>query len=1105
MRIICLIKTYLGELRSWFFKFLLIMKLSIILILSACLTASAKGYTQDVSISLQNARIQKVFNAIRSQTGYQFLYTNKVVSKSKPVTLSLKDASIEQALYECFRDQPFTYTIIEKTVIIKLKKTLALQAEGILKKKLENQATTISGRVVNEVGEPMEGVSVKIKNAETGTSTNKDGHFELSVPDENAILEFSYIGYVTQNITVGSRKNFTITMSPENKKMQDVVVIGYGTQRKKDLTGSVSSIKSDDFNQGEVLSPQQSIQGKVAGVNISQNSGKPGGSNTIRIRGGTSLTGSNDPLYVIDGLPISNSSGVSKANINQYQVNFFDEEPTNPLMTLSPDDIESITILKDASATAIYGSRGANGVIVITTKKGTAGRPKISLDFSGGASKVEGKQNVLTATQYRQEVSKLGLPIDDKGTNTNWQDLIYRTGYSQDYHLAASGGAGKTAYRASLGYGNQQGIMLASDLKRAEANISINHSELNDRLTFDLRVNYGQTFSTQSPISNTIGSEFGSSMNYEALVFNPTFPVSDSSGNYNNAPPYRVNPVSFSTQLFDEVTNNRFLGNLSTTLKILNPLSLNVNLAYTNQNIDRNSYLDKANLLGEGLGGYASVQKLQDYSKLLETILRYHEQLGDNSIEALAGYSYQYFVDQGDFTSANGFLSDLFKWYSLQAASTISNVSTFQQSNTLISFYGRFNYNYNDKVLVTGTIRRDGSSRFGSGNQWGLFPSGAIAWRLSQEQLFKVKPISDLKLRLSYGITGNQEIGNLSAISTLGATATGYIVGGQRITTVLPQQYANPDLKWEQTAQFDAGIDFALFNSRLRGTVDYYIKKTTNLLLNIPVPSPTAVNTQLANVGSVQNKGLEVGITGTIINKNKFSWESNFIISFNRNKVLSLSNDQYKGNNIQIAPLQGTVSLGKFAQLIMPGQPVGTFWGRKFTGIKNGLETYSSANDTIIGSAQPDYTFGFTNTFRYDKWSLNFLFRGSIGGDVFNLTAANIGYLNDLPGKNVLVSAITSGASINQPKTYSSRWIENGSFVRLDNVTLSYNLDFKHSFISFARIFLTGQNLLLFKRYSGIDPEVNSEVSGRGTAPLGVDYLSYPRAKTISIGANFTF
>jgi iron complex outermembrane receptor protein len=864
-------------------------------------------------------------------------------------------------------------------------------------------------------------------------------------------------------------------------------------------------VTNKEFNNGVVLSPQQSIQGKVSGVNITQNSGKPGGSNTVRIRGGTSLTSTNDPLYVIDGVPISNSAGVAQANIRGNGTDVFDQEPTNPLMTLSPDDIESITVLKDASATAIYGSRGANGVIVITTKKGIAGKAKVSLDVSAGASIVAGTPDVLSANEYRQAGKELGLVIDDKGADTDWQDEIYRTAYAQDYNLSMFGGNDKTSYRASLGYGKQQSVMVGSDFSRATARMNINHSMLDDRLKFDMRINYGQNVSNQAPVSNTVGSELGSSMNYEAMVFNPTYPVRDSAGNYYHVPPYRVNPVSYSDQILDELSNKRFIGNLITTLKIATPLSINVNLGYTNQNIDRNSYIYKSNLLGQGLGGYASVQKLQDYSKLLETFLRYNNTFGDHSIEGVGGYSYQYFVNEGDRTTANGFLSDEFKWYSIQAASTISSATTFKQSNTLISFYGRLNYSYADKLLVTGTVRGDGSSRFGPDNKWGVFPSGAVAWRISKENFFNVDAVSDLKLRVSYGITGNQEIGNLNSITTLGATSTGYIVGGQRITTVLPQQYANPNLRWEQTAQFDAGVDYAFFSGRLHGSIDYYHKKTEDLLLRIPVPSPTAVSTQLANVGTVENKGIEIEVGGRVIDKPNFNWESSFNISFNKNKVVSLSNEQFSGNNIQMAPLQGTVSLGKYAQLILPGQPFGTFWGPRFTGIKDSLETYENAPDTIIGCAQPKYIFGFTNTFNYKKLTLNFLFRGSVGNDVFNLTAANMGYLNNLPGKNVLASAITSGVKREQPKAYSSRWIEDGSFVRLDNLTLSYDLGLKNTFISSARVFLTGQNLLLFANYSGVDPEVNSEVSGTGVAPLGVDYLSYPRAKTVSIGANFTF
>ena len=1104
MKLLVFMKMYPPGTRRHFTKFFLIMKLSIIFILAACLTVNAKGHSQRISIALENASVEKVFETIRLQSGYRFLYTNKVLAKSKPVSIALKDATIEQVLDVCFKDQPLAYTIIEKTIVVKLKKNMEAK-EIPLHEPAPEPPIDVKGKIVNDKGEPLAGVSIRIRNTNIGTATDDNGVFQINVADEDAVLEISYIGYNSKTVTVGKKNVIDITLALEDKKLDDVIVIGYGTQRQKDLTGSVSAITNKDFNQGVVLSPQQSIQGKLAGVNISQNSGKPGGSNTVRVRGGTSLTSSNDPLYVIDGVPISNDAGVGQANINNYGIDIFDQEPTNPLMTLNPDDIESITVLKDASATAIYGSRGANGVIVITTKKGSTGKARVSLGVSAGISKVAGTLDVLSADQYRTAIKDLGLTIDDKGANTNWQDEIYKTGYSQDHYISMSAGSDKTVYRASLGYGDQQGVLLASGLKRTNLRININHSELKDRLTFDLRVNYGQTFSTQAPISNTVGSEFGTSMNYEALVFNPTYPVYAPDGNYYFVPPYRVNPVSYSNQVLDEVTNNRFIGNLSTTLKIVKPLSVNVNLGYTNQHINRNSFISKNNLLGQGSGGYASVQKLEDYSKLLETILRYDQRFGKHAIEALAGYSWQYFVNEGDRTTAQGFLSDEFKWYSLQAASTISSVSTFKGSNTLVSFYGRANYNFDDRFLVTGTVRRDGSSRFGSGNKWGVFPSGSVAWRIGKEKFFQVDAISDLKIRVSYGVTGNQEIGNLNSITTLGATTTGYIVGGTRITTVLPQQYANPNLKWEQTGQFDAGIDFAFLDGRLRGSIDYYVKKTTDLLLRIPVPSPTAVSTQLANVGSVQNKGVEIDITGKIIDKTDFKWQSSFNISFNRNKVLSLSNDQYSGKNIQSAPLQGTVSLGKYAQLIIPGQPLGTFWGPRFTGINGGKETLAVGADTIIGCAQPKYIFGFINTFNYKKWTLNFLFRGSIGNDVFNLTAANMSYLSNLPGKNVLASAVTSGLNRDAPKTFSSRWIENGSFVRLDNMTLSYDVGLKNTFIHAANVFLSGQNLVLISNYSGLDPEVNAEVSRTGTAPLGIDYLGYPRARTITLGVNVTF
>ena len=1062
--------------------------------------------SQNVKIVIETdkvATIDEIFKMISDQTDYKFIYQVDLFKNLPKVQLKKGTIEANTLLQQSVSNVDVLFEITKNNNIV-IKKRETETFSSTIKKPIQN--FQITGTVKDENGQPLPGVNILAKGTSNGTQTDFDGNYTILVENSNAILVFSFIGFITQEIAVTNKPVINVSLKEDVAKLDEVVIVGYGSQRQKDLTGSVSSMKSEDFNKGPQLSAQQAMQGKMAGVVIAQNSGKPGGSNTVRVRGGTSLTGVNDPLYVIDGIPISTTAGVSSANIRGNGTDFFDQEPTNPLMTINPNDIESITVLKDASSTAIYGSRGANGVIVITTKKGSSGNLKVTLDVTAGVSTVANKLDVLTADEYRQINNDLELTFSDLGADTNWQDEIYRTAQTQDYNLSFSGGTGKTTYRASLGYGDQEGVLMGSKLERANSRINVNHSSLDDKLVFDLRVNYGSTSSNNSPVSNTVGSEAGTSINYESYVFNPTYPIYDANGNYNHVPPYRVNPVSFANDVIDEVTNNRFLGNLSTTYKIIEPLSINVNLGYTNQGINRNSYIKKTNPLGEGMGGYASVQKLEDYSKLLETVLRYNQSFGKHSFDAIAGYSWQYFVNEGLRNVASGFLSDEFKWYSLQAASTISNVSTFKGSNTLISMYGRINYNFDDKILATATVRRDGSSRFGSGNQWGVFPSGSLAWRVSNMDFFKSNTISDLKIRTSYGITGNQEIGNLNSITTLGATTAGYIVGGQRITTVLPQQYANPDLKWEQTSQFNTGIDYALLDGKIRGSIDYYIKKTTDLLLRIPVPSPTAVSTQLANVGSVENKGLELEISADIINKPDFTWTASANYSRNRNKVLSLSNAQYKGNNIQVAPLQGQgLTAGIFAQLIQPGLPVGTFYGREFIGIEDGIEIIDPEMK-VIGSAQPDFTFGISNSFTYKRISLGFNFRGSIGNDVFNLTANNLAYLSNLPGRNVFKEAVTSGVLRSQPKQYSSRWIEDGSFVRLDNLTLGYDFDLKNSSaISNARIFVTGQNLLLFTKYKGLDPEVNSDVSGTGIAPLGVDYLAYPRAKTISLGLNVSF
>lgn len=1065
-------------------------------------TYATESYSQNMRVTVVSSSITtgQVLSEIEDQTDYLFVYDVNEVNLDRNVNVRAENRPVSEVLDEVFEGTDVDYAMEGKNIMLmkRSKKETPASAQ-------QTSGNTIQGVVTDANGEPIIGANIMIEGTTTGTITDFDGRFTLDVP-ENATLQISYIGFVSQNVKVNGRKDITVKLVEDAKTLDEVVVVGYGTMKKSDLTGSVSSITSDNFKLGTDLTPQQLMQGAFSGVNISQNSGKPGGSNTIRVRGGTSISASNDPLYVIDGVPISTSAGVNQSNISTATTDFFDQEPINPLSNINPNDIESINILKDASATAIYGSRGANGVIMITTKKGKAGVRQLDYSFNLGISTVANKLDVLTGDEYRQTVTDLGLTLDDKGMNTDWQDVIFRTAISQNHYVSFMSGSEKTSYRASAGYSNQNGIMEGSGMKSANARVNINHKALNDKLKLNLNISYGETDSDQAPVSNTVGSEMGSSMLYEAYVFNPTYPIYDENGDYYDVPPYRVNPASFAKELLDERGTSQFLGNLTADWNFYKPFTLQVNVGYNKNTISRNSYISKSNLLGNSNNGYVTVQKLSDYSKLLETILKYNQSFGKHHIDAMIGYSWQYFYGEGQTTKAYGFLSDNFKWYSLAAAQTVESISSYAESNTLISMYGRVNYNYADKYLLTATVRRDGSSRFGSGNKWGVFPSVAASWRISQEDFFQNDVMSDLKLRVSFGITGSQEIGNYNSLSTLGASTNGYLVGGEKVTIVLPQQYTNPDLKWEQTAQTDVGIDFGFFNGRIRGSIDYYYKKTTDLLLSVAVPSPSLITTQIANVGTVTNQGIELDLAFDLMRRKNFSWEANLNLSHNKNEVVSLSNDKWTGDNMQVAPCQGQGLSGTYAQLIMPGQPIGTFYGKRFIGIVDGVEQFANDGESeVIGCAQPDLTFGLGTNLQYKNWTFSLNFRGSIGNDVYNCTANNLAYLSNLPGRNVLREAVTSGVNRDQAKVFSSRFIEDGSFVRLDNISLGYNFSLPKLYVSNARIFVSAQNLFTITGYSGADPEVNSEISRTGVAPLGVDYLSYPRARTFSMGVNLSF
>lgn len=1083
---------------SWY-KRLLIMKLTLVLCLFVGLMstmAESSAQTTRLNLKIQQGTVKDVIEEIERQTDYSFMYDNNIFDVSRNISVTTENSTITDIMDQVVEGENLKYELVNHFIVVSVKDAAVKQQKEI----------DVSGKVTGENGEALPGVTIVVKGTTNGTVTNYDGMYSLSDIPGDATLVFSFVGMQSLEVVVAGQSKIDVVLQEESIGLEEVVAIGYGTMKKSDLTGSVASINSDKFQVGSGLTPQAIMKGSISGVSISQNSGKPGGTNTIRVRGGTSITASNEPLYVIDGVPISTSAGVSSTKLSSTY-DYFDQEAVDPLSSINPNDIESINILKDASATAIYGSRGANGVIMITTKRGKAGRIQLDYSFNTGFSKASKQLDVLTGDEYREIVNDLGLTLDDKGDNANWQDRIERTALTTSNFLSLTGGVEKSNYRVSVGYSDQEGIIKSSGAKNFNSRVNLTHVELDGKLKFDVNMSYGQQTTNQAPVSNTVGSEMGSSILYEAYVFNPTYPIYDENGEYYNVPPYRVNPVSYTTDLLDERKSTKFLGNISASYNFIEPLTFQVNGGYNVNQLDRNSYISKNNLLGNGNDGYVNIQKLGDHNKLLETILKYNQSFGKHVINAMAGYSYQYFYNEGFNQSASGFLSDVFKWYSIQAATSINIPTSYAEENKLISMYGRANYNYDDRYLFTATLRRDGSSRFGSENKWGLFPSAAFSWRISKEQFYSSNLLSDLKFRASYGVTGSQEIGNYNSLSTLSASSSGYIVGGSKVTIVMPSQYANPDLKWEETAQVDIGLDFGFIEGRFQGSLDWYSKKTSDLLLSIDVPSPSYISRQIANVGEVRNRGIEFTLNADLIRSGNFKWNASINVSHNSNKVLSLTNDKWVGKDMQAAPCQGQGLSGTYAQLITPGQPLGTFYGKRFIGFdEDGFEQYANDGESeVIGCAQPDLSFGFASNFSYKNWSLAMNFHGTLGNDIYNGTRNNQAYLSNLPGRNVFKEAVTSGVNRSQAKVYSSRFIEDGSFLRLDNLTLGYTFNTANTFLSNAKVFVSGQNLFCITGYDGLDPEVNSEISSTGTAPLGIDYLSYPKARTFTLGVNVSF
>ncbi|HEV8506191.1 MAG TPA: TonB-dependent receptor [Chitinophagaceae bacterium] len=977
------------------------------------------------------------------------------------------------------------------------------------------QDRVITGRVTDSTGTGVAGVTITARGTQTTTQTNNDGSFRITVPSSIDALIFSSVGFTTLQVPVVSGGPMNVSLSGTTSTLNEVVVIGYGTRMKKDLTGAVTAITAKDFNKGAITTPEQLISGKVAGVQITSNGGAPGSGSTIRIRGGASLNASNDPLIVVDGVPLA-------PNRNNDGTPSIAGSP-DPLSLINPNDIESMNILKDASATAIYGSRASNGVIIITTKKGRSGKPRFNFTTQNSISVLPKEADVLTPGEFRNYVNTHGTPAQIAimgSANTDWQKEIYDNAFTTDNNLSVSGSYKWLPYRASLGYLNQDGILKTGSLQRTSAAITLSPRLLDDHLKIDLNLK-GSLSHSRFADEGAIGT---------AVRFDPTQPVfsggkrfggyfewldpSSTTGLRDLAP---LNPVGLLEQKEDKSDVQRSIGNIQFDYKLhfLPDLHVNLNLGYDVSKGEGTIYIPDSAASSylrspdAKHGGVDNQYKQNKSNTILETYLNYVKDLKSiySRIDVIAGYSYQ------DFSTTN---------YNFPDRTTdgfVISTPSFpfdKPENRLISFYGRLNYSYKGKYLLTGTLRRDGSSRFSEDNRWGMFPSGAFAWRLKEEDFLKnSNTVSDLKLRLGYGETGQQDgIDNYGYIArySLANQQAQYQFGNRFDSLLRPEGY-NPNLKWEQTATYNVGLDYGFFNNRITGSVDFYIKKTTDLLSIIDQPAGTNfTNKILANIGDMENRGVEFTINAQLVRNREVTWDFGFNFTYNKNEItkLTFTNDPtFPGN------LTGGIAggVGSTVQIQSVGYPKNSFYVYQQIYDKSGKPIESLFEDRnrdgVINvddlyrykSPDPKAFLGAYSNVTWNKWTAGFSLRANIGNYMYNNRFSNTGVQRNIidplgflanGSRNLLETNFTGNGD---QYLLSDYYVENASFLRMDYINVGYNAGSLVSKHTNLRIGANVQNVFTVTKYRGLDPEV----------PGGIDNNFYPRPRTYSLSLSLDF
>ena len=1093
------------------------MKLIFILVTASFLQVSASSFAQRINISVKNASLESVFKQLRKQSNYNFLYDSDMLSSAKPVSLSFKNSLIDDVLERCFENQSLTYTINQNTVIVKLKPVISMQE------------VVVKGKVNDQAGLGLPGVTIKVKGSKTGTVSNSDGSFSIKLPAADLTLVFSYLGFATQEVALNGRTELNVVLLPKPSSLDEIVVVGYGTQRKGDITGAISSVSADKLKDQSVVNLQAALQGKTAGVQITQNSGAPGSTAQVRIRGLTSINNS-DPLYVVDGIPLA----------------------SNDINIIDPANIESIDILKDASAQAIYGSRGASGVILVKTKKGREGEALITVSSYQGVTEVRKTMDMVSASEYvmlnNEAYSNAGQPSPFTGapssytSTTDWQKELFRSARMQNYNAAISGGSATTTYRVSGGYLEQEGTIVGSDYKRMN---------LSNNLTFNPKpgVEFGESLAFNKSRSHIVATEFGSNIVNDALALDPTIPVKDANGNF-TATKYSdiVNPLAKIHYLSNNNPNNQWglLGNFYAQYKPIKGLTLkssySVDLKFSDNKRFTPSYNVAQNFNNPNPSVYQ--QKDQATNWTWDNTVGYEFVLNNNHhFDFLAGISAQQFT----YNFLNGANqgqpgNDPYLQY-LDAGISNQVVGGSQQRWDLLSYISRLNYNYRGTYFLTATFRRDGSSKFGQNNKYGNFPSGSLGWLVTNESFFpKGKTLNYLKFRGGWGIVGNQApVGyyDYSAKINTNYYAFGFPAAAQ--PTAGPGSLDNPNLRWEQVKQWNAGFDYRLFDDHVTGSFDFYNKTTKDMLLSLNILSVSGfTQSPPQNAGSMQNSGVEFSMDYTGKVDKDFNLDAGFHFATIKNRVLGLNQTGVKLYSGNIKPGQTELtevgrSVASFYGYVTDGifqnqqeidnhatQHVGTAPGDFRFKDLNGDNVVDQNDQTFLGSPIPKLTYGFNVGGTYKDFDFKLFFLGVYGNKInaaykyytdgffisnYNMEKEALGRWTGPGTSNTLPRLIASDPNNNS--RVSDFYLQSGSFLRLQNIVLGYTLPKKmleKSKIKNLRVYLSAQNLLTFAKYTGFDPEVGQQYSGSGgTRDIGIDNGNYPQSRTLSAGINLSF